>query len=127
MADGLLVFSITCFAIGLMFSALITYRDIRALGGRQHYASVRWQITLVTFDLVQDAFLLCCLGLTIFMMKSHRLNWAEPIVLSAVQSISATNLSRLLQPLPVHSLVKLLAYATLVASIMINAVAYSQM
>ncbi|KAL5372023.1 hypothetical protein DPSP01_013816 [Paraphaeosphaeria sporulosa] len=127
MADVLLVFSITCFAVGLMFSALITYRDFRALRERQRFISVPWQITLVAFDLVQDGFLLCCLGLTIFMMKSHRLNWAEPIVLSAVQSMSATNLSRLLQPLPVHYLVKLLAYATLVASIMINAVAYSQM
>ncbi|KAF9729985.1 late sexual development protein [Paraphaeosphaeria minitans] len=111
MADVLLVFSITCFAVGLTFSALITYRDFRALRERQRFISVPWQIALVTFDLVQDGLLLCCLGLTIFMMKSHRLNWAEPIASSAVQFMSATNIRETQErahgtlpntPLPAH-------------------------
>ncbi|KAL5403979.1 hypothetical protein PMIN04_012702 [Paraphaeosphaeria minitans] len=102
MADVLLVFSITCFAVGLTFSAMITYRDFRALRERQRFISVPWQIALVTFDLVQDGLLLCCLGLTIFMMKSHRLNWAEPIASSAVQSMSATNLLRPFFPVLSH-------------------------
>ncbi|KAL5379830.1 hypothetical protein PMIN02_010808 [Paraphaeosphaeria minitans] len=110
MADVLLVFSITCFAVGLTFSALITYRDFRALRERQRFISVPWQIALVTFDLVQDGLLLCCLGLTIFMMKSHRLNWAEPIASSAVQFMSATNNSDVIHTL-VYKVVMLVAIA----------------
>ncbi|KAF9730285.1 late sexual development protein [Paraphaeosphaeria minitans] len=110
MADVLLVFSITCFAVGLTFSAMITYRDFRALRERQRFISVPWQIALVTFDLVQDGLLLCCLGLTIFMMKSHRLNWAEPIASSAVQSMSATNNSDVIHTL-VYKVVMLVAIA----------------
>lgn len=90
MTDALLIFSIICFAAGLMFSAQITYGDLRAPNEPR---SVAWQTTLVAFDLVQAGLLLFCLVLTIVMMKGHRLNWAERIVSSAVQSMSATNVS----------------------------------
>lgn len=91
MTDSLLIVSIVCFAVGLLLSALITYRDCRALRRRQRYGSFWWQVTLVAFDLTQDALLVCSIGATIFMVRVHRLSWAELIVSWTVQFMAGTN------------------------------------
>ena len=92
MADGLSIISAIYLLFGLIFSALITYRDFRALGRRDGYASFCWQTTLVTFDLIQDFLLLCSTGLSIFMiLRAPRPSWAELIVLTTVQFMSGTN------------------------------------
>jgi len=95
MADFLLVYSIVCFSVGLILSAFITYRDYRGLRRVQHNVLFAWQATLVVFDLIQDASLLCCIIVTGYMMSTRWLSWSEALILSTALLILATNVSSL--------------------------------
>ena len=53
---------------------------------------IRWQIVLITFDLVQVALLFFSIGMTVFMIATpHMIDWAELIVSLAVQLMASTD------------------------------------
>jgi hypothetical protein len=91
MADSLLISFVVLLAVGLILSALITYRDFRSLQkmvGNYFY----WQATLVVLDVAQMFLLLCSIGSIVFIMNTkHWLSWAELDIVWTLQSMFCTN------------------------------------
>ncbi|KAF2257706.1 hypothetical protein CC78DRAFT_588135 [Lojkania enalia] len=92
MADSLLISALVFFLTGLLLSALVTYRDYRAI---KHidYVIKQWQWVLLGFGLIQISFFSFGIGSVVFtMFTEHHLDRIEPAILWTFQFTLWTNI-----------------------------------